>query len=262
MKVRVISAIIAFAILIPLLFVRGVYFAIAMSILSVLMYYEFLKLKYSHNEIPSLIKVFGFMSILYIILGNYPPDNLEYLNYAQLVIPLFLITFPLVFYKKDLYNSHDAFYLLGIIYLIGFLFNITIAIVNMNVKIFIYLLSISIITDTFAYTIGSLIGKHKLCPLISPKKSWEGAIGGLLGGTIVAMIVYCNLLGKFSFKMLIITMLLSIIGQIGDLIFSKIKRENKIKDFSNIMPGHGGISDRLDSLIFILLAYVIITWII
>lgn len=99
-----------------------------------------------------------------------------------------------------------------------------------------------------------------MAPKISPAKSWEGAIAGLIGGSAISIIVYSNLVGNFSIKLVIITIILSCVGQMGDLFFSKIKRENEIKDFSNIMPGHGGVLDRLDSLSFVMFVYVIIIW--
>ena len=93
-----------------------------------------------------------------------------------------------------------------------------------------------------------------MCPKISPKKSWEGAIAGFIGGVIVALLVYSHLVAPITF------MILNIAGQIGDLVYSKIKRENEIKDFSNIMPGHGGVLDRLDSLSFVVFMYVLLIW--
>ena len=150
--------------------------------------------------------------------------------------------------------------MLGAIYLIGFLFNLIIVINNINVYLLVYLLSVPIFTDTFAYLIGCLIGSHKMAPKISPKKSWEGAIAGLIGGTAISTIIYSNLVDEFSLKVVMISIILSIVGQIGDLVFSKIKRENDIKDFSNIMPGHGGVLDRLDSISFVIFVYVILIW--
>ena len=139
------------------------------------------------------------------------------------------------------------------------LFNLLIILRSVNVYVLVYLLSISIMTDTFAFAIGCLIGKHKMTK-ISPNKSWEGFFAGLIGGTVIPVIIYSNLVSDFSFKILVITLILSIVGQVGDLFYSKIKRENGIKDFSQIMPGHGGVLDRLDSICFILFAYVIILW--
>jgi len=261
MKTRLISAVIALAILIPLVWIGGIPFAILIGIISILAYKEVLDLKKSHGEIPLLIKIFGLISILYIVLGNLNLSSLNLImSYPKVLLPIVLTLIPTVFYKKDKYQTKDAFYLLGTIYLIGMFFNLIISLRNIDVNILIYLLAITFLTDTFAYLVGCLIGKHKMSPKISPKKSWEGAIAGLIGGTAVAVIVYSNLVGDFSLKLVFITMILSIVGQIGDLVYSKIKRENDIKDFSNIMPGHGGILDRIDSLSFIVFTYVILLW--
>lgn len=111
------------------------------------------------------------------------------------------------------------------------------------------------ISDTFAYFTGVLLGKHKLAPVLSPKKSIEGSIGGVIGSTLagalfgylfatkvgqeVNLIVVCAMLGTFG----------SIISQIGDLAASAIKRNHDIKDYGTLIPGHGGIMDRFDSVI-------------
>ena len=113
-------------------------------------------------------------------------------------------------------------------------------------------------TDTFAMLIGSLIGKHKLIPKVSPNKSIEGSLFGTIIATAIAVIYYNNVITTDTNIVLLIVMViaLSVLGQLGDLLFSKIKRENGIKDFSQIMPGHGGILDRLDSIIFIVLGFM------
>ncbi|MBQ7089654.1 MAG: phosphatidate cytidylyltransferase [Clostridia bacterium] len=111
-------------------------------------------------------------------------------------------------------------------------------------------------TDIFAYLTGILIGKHRPFPLISPKKSIEGCIGGSLfsvGAFCIACVIYQNI-ADVSFNwplVLIYSLCCTLIGQIGDLSFSYIKRSYGIKDFGKILPGHGGFLDRLDSLIFI-----------
>lgn len=259
MKVRLISAGVALAIIIPLLWLGGIPFTIGMGILSVLAYKEILDLKKSHNEIPNLVKVFGLISLIYIVLGDYNLSSLSLvMSYQKLLIPIILLVLPTVFYQKDKYTTKDALYLMGSIYLIGLLFNVIISLRNVNVYLLLYLVAVTIFTDTFAYAVGCLIGKHKMCPSISPKKSWEGAIAGFIGGTVIGIIFYSNLVGDFSIKLLFVTMILSIVGQLGDLVYSKIKRENNIKDFSNIMPGHGGILDRVDSLSFVIFTYVIL----
>lgn len=154
----------------------------------------------------------------------------------------------------------------------------------LGVRFIVYVALISMMTDIFAYFFGIAFGKHKMAPRISPKKSWEGAIAGTLFGTIIAssfaifygvifspegflgyifnpdgyQTIFYNFtsIGNeplFTQALIIIpiTLLGSISAQIGDLVASKLKRNYKIKDFGNIFPGHGGILDRFDSIIFI-----------
>ena len=263
MKTRVVSALIAILIFIPLIWLGSYPFAIAMGVLSILAYKEIIDLKESNPDIPAVMKILGLLCVLYLVLGNYGNYSLEYsISLPRLLLPLVILLIPSIFYKKEEYLTKNAFFTLGIVYLLGIFFNLLIAIRSVNVSLLIYLLSVTILTDTFAYAIGKLIGKNKMCPKISPHKTWEGFIGGLIGGSIVGLIVYSNILGSLTFKAILVTFILSFIGQIGDLFYSKIKRENKIKDFSNIMPGHGGVLDRVDSLSFVVFAYVILYWLI
>ena len=112
------------------------------------------------------------------------------------------------------------------------------------------------VTDSLAYFTGVFFGKHKLCPEISPKKTIEGAVGGLLGTAVVfvAMGYFYNAFSNADFnliKLFIAGLITAAISQTGDLAASVIKREYKIKDYGNLLPGHGGILDRCDSLIFV-----------
>ena len=118
-----------------------------------------------------------------------------------------------------------------------------------------YVFIASWMTDVFAYIVGKTIGKHHFTD-VSPKKTIEGCIGGILG-SVLCMLLYTFIINKFLnlninyFLILGFGILLSIISQIGDLSASVIKRYAEIKDYSNLIPGHGGMLDRIDSLIFI-----------
>ena len=257
MKTRVISAIVAAIIVVPLVIIGGWVFSLGVAVLAALAFLEIIKLKESHGNLPNIIRLLGFLALELVTLYNPSTYGLSYITVVSTVL---LLLIPTIFIKKDKYTTRDALYLIGFILFIGSFFNILISVRKISIYLLIYLVLVAVITDTFAYIIGSLIGKHKLIPSVSPKKSVEGSVGGSLLGTVVATIFYVNLINnKWNIIVVIImTLVLTILGQIGDLLFSKIKRENKIKDFSNIMPGHGGILDRFDSLSFIVFGYILI----
>ena len=120
------------------------------------------------------------------------------------------------------------------------------------------LLAFNFSVDTGAWFFGRRFGNKKLWPSISPKKTINGAIGGSTLSVIVAGSISYFALGRLSFGIILAFLLLSCIAQLGDLIESKLKRQAGIKDSSNLIPGHGGIYDRVDSLIFVAPFYVVV----
>jgi phosphatidate cytidylyltransferase len=129
-----------------------------------------------------------------------------------------------------------------------------------------YVFLITIATDVFAYFVGINFGKHKLAPTISPKKSIEGSIGGT-SIALVLTIIYILVadidmilsIETSFFVLLVLTILISVLGQIGDLVASYVKRQYETKDFSNLFPGHGGVMDRFDSVLFVGIVILLIS---
>lgn len=125
-----------------------------------------------------------------------------------------------------------------------------------------FLLAVVFMSDTGAFYFGRFFGRHKLYPSVSPGKTWEGAVGGLLFSLIPAygFALFVSLY-RWNWRILILTLAISIAGQIGDLAESMLKRNCGVKDSGNILPGHGGILDRIDGLLFAIpLLYLYLTW--
>lgn len=165
---------------------------------------------------------------------------------------IFVFTFPRFTFEKVAYALISIVYIpvcISFLYLIRF---------TENGKFAFWLIFISSwVCDTCAYFVGSAIGKHRLAPILSPKKSIEGSIGGIVGAVIVAFVfgyfVQYKIFGgaNQSTQYMIICAIGAVVSQIGDLAASGIKRNHDIKDFGNLIPGHGGILDRFDSVIFV-----------
>ena len=180
------------------------------------------------------------------------------INIIGALIPItILILFLHVIVTNMKTNIVDiALTFFGICYIVLFIMFIPVLMGHENGKLMVwYIIFAAWGTDVFAYCVGVKFGKHKFSP-VSPKKSIEGCIGGVVGALIFFMAYTFFLNNYFNmninyFIIGIIGIILSIIGQIGDFSASTIKRYVGIKDFSNLFPGHGGMLDRIDSVIFI-----------
>lgn len=187
--------------------------------------------------------------------------SVGYLKYefafAFIPIALFLLIFE-IFSSKENTIGNSGLNLLGFAYIaapfgvMNFIIHPTI---NGQDSLFYPWILVGVffilwVNDSGAYFVGSALGKHKMCPNISPKKTWEGLIGGAVFGVIMG-IVNAVLFQEISITDWIAIAILTVIfGTLGDLFQSKIKRELGVKDSGNILPGHGGFLDRLDSLLF------------
>ena len=209
------------------------------------------------KKVSKPIEWVGYLSNIFIIWATFENDfNLMPIVICSIPV-IMLLLFLQVILTNMKYTFKDVSYtFFGIMYIPFFLMFLELIRCMEHGKILIVLcFIISWATDIFAYLIGRYLGKHKLTK-ISPKKTIEGAVGGLIGAIVISLI-YIFISNKFwgteiSYLFIVISsIILSIISQIGDLIASGIKRLVDVKDYGNIIPGHGGMLDRIDSLLFI-----------
>lgn len=261
---RITTALLGFPLVVAILLIGNKYIVdIALSIIALLAMNEYFN---AVSKVCKPIKWLGYLSCFSIAIIHIVPEI--YLNMVvTLSVPtILLILFAQVIATEMKTTIKDVAYtFLGIFYVVFFIMFVAFINGMNNGKILIwYALFAAWGTDTFAYFTGILIGKHKFSK-ISPKKSIEGCIGGTIG-SVVIMLIYTYILNNtlgigYSYIYILgVGIILSLIGQIGDFAASSIKRFVEIKDFSNLMPGHGGMLDRIDSLIFLApFAYALFT---
>ncbi len=249
MKQRTISAIVLLIILIGSLLISTKLFGLIMMVAAVLGFNEFFDIKYENNKRYRLIKVIGIISLILIAMNNtfYKLD----MN-ITILLPLLMLSMPIVIINDSkFYSINDALYVMGIVYFLGLSFGNISYLMNSDIAKCIFIFIIAFITDTYAYIGGSLVGRHKLTS-ISPKKTIEGSLIGTIMGVVVGSVYYYNMVGGMTiFQTVILCLFLTLLSEIGDLMFSSIKRYFNKKDYSNLIPGHGGILDRFDSVIYV-----------
>lgn len=255
MKKRLIGAVIVVGVLLIGLLLGNITFSVIVGILAIIGLREIININFNRKDI-NIIKLMSYINMIIILITNiYKLNNNMYIY----ILPILSLTIPIIIYNnKKKYNINDAFYLIGSIILLSLAFSNIIYLRNDSIYKCIYVFIIAFMTDTYAYIGGMLIGKHKFTS-ISPKKTIEGCITGIVSGTFIGSMFYYILVGDISFiKILIISFILTILSEIGDLFFSSIKRYYDKKDYSNLIPGHGGILDRFDSVIFVSLGIALL----
>ncbi len=272
-RTRIISGLVGLVLLIGVLYLGSIVLGIAVSIIAAIGLYEF------YNSISKAkgihpIKIVGYLSIVPLLIlglektGWYSLD-LSTMTGISVCLIIFASMAVIVFGHKK-YNIVDACATaFGVVY-IPFLMSFLIMLRNMdNGNILIWLIFIGAWgTDTLAYTFGRLFGKRKIIPEISPKKTLAGAIGGILG-CILLMVIYGIIVNNYFdldiryIALILLGLFCGIISQIGDWTASAIKRYVDVKDFGNVMPGHGGVLDRFDSILFVapVIYYVLVLFI-
>ncbi|KMT23078.1 phosphatidate cytidylyltransferase [Clostridium cylindrosporum] len=248
MNIRLISALIAFPILVFFVVSGGYVFKVGIGIITAIAIYEYTK-AYKPAKINVIwpIMALGFFISYLLIFLNKP----GYSDVIIYFITLISMATPIFNQKYNVLSS--AVTVIGYIYIVNF-FELLIPIrAHQYGSSLIWLvLLISFFCDTFAYYIGKTFGKHKLCPIVSPKKTVEGSIGGIIG-SVIGVVLWGVLNPGINFTwttLIILGIVSSVISQVGDLSASIIKRYSGVKDYGKIMPGHGGILDRFDSILF------------
>lgn len=246
MKTRIISGIILLPLLL-LLVIGGTPLYVAEIIMISIAMHEFYYAFEAKDIKP--IYLLGYIFAAYLgvkhILGL-PAAAIYIMTYVLFVVAIIYMLSG----KKNIIDVSVTFS--GFFY-VGIFFDCVIATKNglANGDIYVWLIFIiAFATDIFAYFSGYFFGKHKLIPSVSPKKTIEGSIGGILGSTVGCMI-FGHFFGLDIVHMLVIGLTGSIIAQFGDLFASSIKRYVGIKDYGKLIPGHGGVLDRFDSVILV-----------
>ena len=249
---RIISAVIGMVLLILIVVSSNIVLNISIAIIAIIALYElFSALKVQKNFLPAYL---GYFSAVVIVFSDYfHPGWMRLLVYVYVALLLLLM---LIYYQKIDFNQ-IAVTFFAVIYICYFMAHIIFTRDLNNGSILIWLIFLGAwATDTFAFFVGSFLGKKKLLPDISPKKTVAGALGGIVGcGLSFLLYGYIvHILGNYSvhyINLLLLGLLSSIFSQLGDLVASCIKRQYGVKDFGTIMPGHGGILDRFDSILFV-----------
>lgn len=259
---RAISGIIFVSILISAILYSSFTFYILFFFFMLVAIYEFQKLSNFKSPLFYALGVFSFLlsSGSLTILEKYVPINSVFTNNhinSSFIYVLLFFAFIMILFKK---NGNSPFTDLGAIFLtyiyviIPFTILIAIPFTNTNNSYegttFLGCIILIWSTDTFAYLTGRAIGKHKLYEKISPNKTIEGSVGGLIFTLITATIISYYFTQYSLIEWLGLSILISIFGGLGDLVESMFKRAANIKDSGNLIPGHGGVLDRFDSLIF------------
>ena len=258
--------------IIPLIFIAWYSYLGSIIILFLVSYISTNELINNKAIITNVISgiISGFIAISPFIFYQIFNSNIyfEIIFYLITIIIMTNIFIPIIFnYQNIISNNYYKFIIPILLPSIFIIYGAMVLIEDKN--IFLLLIILSALNDSSAYAIGKNFGRHALSKKISPKKTIEGSLGGVIVTSFVGIVIFkLNIsplyLDNINIFYLIFTIiLLSIFGQIGDLFFSKIKRIKQIKDFGNIFPGHGGLLDRIDSSLFIfwLGYFMLLNWI-
>ncbi len=260
-KTRLISGIFIAVITALVLYIGGYVTGGVLLILSLIGMFEFLRVFKLEKSILGIVAYIGTL-IYYVLLMLSENEWLTpfMIVYLLVVLGAYVITFP-KFNDKEMMVSFLSFFYISV--MLSYVYQIRVLENGLILSLLIVLCSWG--SDTCAYVVGVTMGKHKMTPILSPKKSVEGLFGGIIGAGLLGALfgfLFGNKLGISGAVLwfALIGAVGSIPAVIGDLAASAIKRNNDIKDYGNLIPGHGGVMDRFDSVIFVapILYYLVI----
>ncbi|WP_226034915.1 phosphatidate cytidylyltransferase [Aquibacillus saliphilus] len=252
MKTRIITAIIAILLFFPFVFYGGLPFYLIMYLIGSIGLLELLKMrKMTTYPIPTIITLFLLWGLLFPY-EDYTLIKGFHLSKSEITLFVVLLLLSYTVLVKNKFTFEDAgFLVLSAIY-VGLGFYYFMETQAAGLRYVFYAIVVILATDTGAYFFGRAFGKRKLWPEISPNKTIEGAIGGIILACLVAFIFHTFVpVHPSALIVLVVTVLASAFGQVGDLVESAFKRHYNVKDSGKILPGHGGILDRFDSWIFV-----------
>lgn len=268
MKNRIITGLLIGIVVIPLLLLGNIPFMIGITLLLGGVAYEISKMRSN----PLFIKIITILLFMGTSIYNYfnVDSNILALPILSVFLPIFIYYTIAVWYEK--FEFKEATFLSLFAVLMNLFSNSIFYIrsINDNANALVFMILTTCSVDIFALFVGCKFGKRKLNPRISPKKSIEGSIGGIVCALVLGFVFNwffpifetnetlnvlnlafnSNLTLVEPLKVLLITLVLTIVGQLGDLVFSMIKRNYEIKDFGSLLPGHGGLTDRIDSVCY------------
>ena len=258
LKKRVITALLGILLLIAVVWFGTPWFTIFVAIWGLLAVFEFYRMA-AVSKMP-LLTYFGLIwTLLFILSPHFRYDFLMPLLLTSAVV-LSLICLLLLPQKERAFTSW-AWTMAGILY-VGWLLSYFVALRGLDAGrdwVF-FALFTTFGSDTAAFFGGRALGRHRLAPRISPGKTWEGAIAGVFGAIIVSLLF--TMLVPLSYgQAILLGLLVSVFGQLGDLVESLLKRNMGVKDSGKLLPGHGGFLDRIDSVVFAgVVVYYYVIW--
>ncbi len=245
---RLLSGIVLVAVALLTIISGGLILFCTLLVVSVIGMSEFYRAIGVHKDRYSLLEIVAYLGALLYYFSIFFRDGIY--QTEALVFALILLMMVYVFRYPSYQASEVIAALFGVIYVAVMLACILKTRMLPGGVFTVWLIFLSSWgCDTCAYCVGMLIGKHKMAPVLSPKKSVEGAVGGVVGAMLLGGI-YAYLTGAILWQYVLICFVGALISMVGDLAASAIKRQTGIKDYGKLIPGHGGILDRFDSVIF------------